>query len=83
MFNFSIEHFWKLKKGHQHLLLQSFRENIKENGTKSLVIYGIIYSTLERESGSNPPFQMLERERKRERGFKNLYTLFIERQFII
>ena len=63
MFNFSIEHFWKLKKGHQHLLLQSFRENIKENGTKSLVIYGIIYSTFQRELGSNPSFQMLERER--------------------
>ena len=54
-----------------------------QTGPKSLVTYGIIYFTLERESGSNPPFQMLERERKRERGFKNLYTLFIERQFII
>ena len=76
MFNFSIEHFWKLKKGHQHLLLQSFRENIKENGTKSLVIYGIIYSTFERELGSNPFPNVGERE-------NSLYTLFIERQFII
>ena len=56
-----------------------------QTGPKSLVTYGIIYSTLERESRSNPPFQMLERERERERmrGFKNLSTLFIERQFII